>query len=83
MRGVRAVILDLMVALFLSGCISRTAPAANVQPQSNLNSMAYGQSYGTAPAPAVMAYAAAPTPAVYLGRAIPSASANAGSDHVR
>ena len=60
MRGVRAVILCLLAALALSGYMRTTAPVA--QPQSNLVSMAYGQSYGMAPAPTSVSYAAAPAP---------------------
>jgi polysaccharide export outer membrane protein len=65
MRGVRAVTLCLLAALALSGCMHRPAPVAVVQPQSDLDSMAYGQAYGMAPAPTAVAYAAAPMPAAY------------------
>jgi polysaccharide export outer membrane protein len=65
MRGVRAVIFCLIVALALPGCMRSVAPVAVVQPQSNLDSMAYGQSYGIAPAPIAVAYAAAPAPVRY------------------
>jgi len=41
----------------------RSAPVAAGQPQGDLDSFAYGPSYGMAPAPA--AYAAAPTPVVH------------------
>ena len=58
MRGVRAVILCLVAALALSGCMRATSPVAIAQPQSDLDQMAYGQANGMAPAP--MAYAAAP-----------------------
>jgi polysaccharide export outer membrane protein len=65
MRGARAVILCLLAALTLSGCMRTTAPVAVAQPQSDLDSMAYGRSYGTAPAPTAVAYAAASTPVRY------------------
>jgi polysaccharide export outer membrane protein len=65
MRGVRAVTLCLLVALALSGCMRRSAPVAVVQPQSDPDSMIYGQSYGMAPAPTAAAYAAAPMPVRY------------------
>ena len=45
MRGVRAVIVCLLAALALSGCMRTTGPVAVAQPQSDLDSMAYGQSY--------------------------------------
>ena len=51
MRGVRAVIVCLLAALALSGCMRTTAPVAVAQPQSDLDAMAYGQSYAMAPAP--------------------------------
>jgi polysaccharide biosynthesis/export protein len=47
MRGVRAVILCLLAALALSGCMSTSGPVAVAQPQGDLD---------------VMAYAAAPRP---------------------
>jgi polysaccharide export outer membrane protein len=65
MRGVRAVTIALLAALALSGCMHRPAPVAVVQPQGDLDSMAYGQAYGMAPAPVAVAYAAAPMPAAY------------------
>ena len=60
MRGLRAVSLCLLAALALSGCMRGAAPVA-VMPQSDLDSIAYGQAYAQ---PAV-AYAAAPIPVVY------------------
>ena len=63
MLGARAAILCLLTALALSGCMRRSAPVAAVQPQGDLDSFAYGPSYGMAPAAA--AYAAAPTPMVH------------------
>jgi polysaccharide export outer membrane protein len=65
MRGVRAASLCLLAALALSGCMRRSAPVAAVQPQSDLDSIAYAQSYGMAPAPTAVAYAAAPMPAAH------------------
>jgi polysaccharide export outer membrane protein len=55
MRGVRAVILCLLAAHALSGCMRTTAPVAAAQPQSDLDSMVYGQSNTMVPTP--MAYA--------------------------
>jgi polysaccharide export outer membrane protein len=40
-----------------------TSPVVGIQPQNDLDSMAYGQPYGIAPASTAMAYAAAPAPA--------------------
>jgi polysaccharide export outer membrane protein len=65
MRGVRAVVFCMLAALALSGCMRAIAPVAVAQPQSDLDTMAYGQSYAMAPAPTAVAYAAAPTPAGY------------------
>jgi polysaccharide export outer membrane protein len=65
MRGVRAVILCLLTALALSGCMRTTAPVAMAQPHGDLDSIAYGQSYGMVPAPIAAAYAAAPMPVTY------------------
>jgi polysaccharide export outer membrane protein len=63
MRGVRSVILSLLAALALPGCMRTSAPVATAQPRSDLDSLAYGRSYGTAPAPTAVAYAAAPAAA--------------------
>jgi polysaccharide biosynthesis/export protein len=66
MRRARAVIVCLLAALALSGCMGRSAPVAVVQQQNDLDSMAYGQSYGTIPAPTTVAYyGAAPMPVRY------------------
>ena len=66
MRGVRAVTLCLLAALALSGCMRRSAPVAVVQAQSDLDSMAYGQSFGgQVYAQAPVGYAAAPMPVAY------------------
>src|SRR5450631_100417 len=55
MRGVLAPIPCLVAALALAGCMGRTAPVA-MAPQSNLDTIAYGQSYAV-PAPMPVAYA--------------------------
>ena len=65
MLGARAAIFCLLTALALSGCMRRSAPVAAVQPQGDIDSFAYGPSYGMAPAPAAAAYAAAPAPMVH------------------
>src|SRR3981189_3042112 len=65
MRGLRAVLVCLLTALALSGCMRRSAPVAVAQPQGDLDSVAYGQSSGMAPAPTAVAYAAAPMPVRY------------------
>jgi polysaccharide biosynthesis/export protein len=62
MRGVRAAILCLLVVLALPGCMRTTAPVAAIQPQGDLDAMAYGRSYAMAPAPTPVAYTAAPRP---------------------
>jgi polysaccharide export outer membrane protein len=49
MRGPRAVLVCLLTALALSGCMRRSAPVAVAQPQSDLDSLAYGQSYNSPP----------------------------------
>jgi polysaccharide export outer membrane protein len=61
MRGLRTVSLCLLAALALSGCMRGAAPVAAIQPQSDLDSLAYGQAY----APTPVAYAAAPMPVAY------------------
>ena|ERR1700722_8913524 len=45
MQGVRAVFPSLLAALALSGCMHATGPVAVAQPQSDLDTMAYGQPY--------------------------------------
>jgi polysaccharide export outer membrane protein len=57
MRGVRTVILCLLTALALAGCMRKSAPVATVQ-RADLDTMTYGQSY--APAPVAVAYAPEP-----------------------
>src|SRR6202163_4957211 len=42
MRGVHAVTLCLLIALALSGCMRTSSPVAGLQPQSDLDSLAYG-----------------------------------------
>jgi polysaccharide export outer membrane protein len=49
MRGLRAVLVCLLTALVLSGCMRRSAPVAVVQPQNDLDSLAYGQTYNYPP----------------------------------
>src|ERR1700754_3437932 len=53
MRGARAVILCLLT-LALAGCMRTSGPVATVEPQGDLDSMAYGQP-STSPPPAVAA----------------------------
>ncbi len=65
MRVVRGVILCLLTALALAGCMRTSAPVAVVQPQADLDTMTYGQSYGATPAPVTVAYASAPPPTGY------------------
>src|SRR3954467_451300 len=48
-RAFRYSIIAAMTALALSGCMRRSAPVAVVQPQSDLDSMAYGQTYNPPP----------------------------------
>ena len=67
MRGMHAAILCPLAALALSGCASRSGPVAAMQPQSNLDSLAYG---GPAPGRAV---AYGPTPVAYAAAAMPVA----------
>jgi len=62
MRAAHAIISCLLAALALSGCMRTSGPVAMAQPQSDLDSFAYGQAYGMVPAPTAMAYAAVPTP---------------------
>jgi polysaccharide export outer membrane protein len=49
MRGLRAVLVCLLTGLALSGCMRRSAPVAVAQPQSDLDSLAYGQNYHSPP----------------------------------
>ena len=50
-RAFRLPIIAAIAALVLSGCIHASGPVAVAQPQSDLDSLAYGQSYIAAPAP--------------------------------
>jgi polysaccharide export outer membrane protein len=45
MRCARAVLVCLLTALVLSGCMGRSGPVAVVQPQGDLDTLAYGQAY--------------------------------------
>ena len=54
-RAFRLPIITIMTALALSGCMQTTGPVAVAQPQSDLDSMAYGQPYNAAPAYAAAA----------------------------
>ena len=57
MRVARAfglLIIAVTTALALSGCISTSGPVAVTQPQADLDSMAYGQTYYSAPPAAVV-----------------------------
>ncbi|MDB5519602.1 MAG: polysaccharide export protein, partial [Tardiphaga sp.] len=66
MRCARAVLVCLLTALVLSGCMGRSGPVAVVQPQGDLDTLAYGQAYAQplyAPSPAgyvAPAYAGSP-----------------------
>src|SRR5258707_6626183 len=48
-RAFRYSIIAAMTALALSGCMRRSAPVAVVQPQSDLDSLAYGQTTNSPP----------------------------------
>jgi polysaccharide biosynthesis/export protein len=52
-RAFRLPIIAIMTALALSGCMRTTGPVAVAQPQSDLDSLAYGQPYNPAPASVV------------------------------
>ena len=64
MRGVRAIILCLLAALALPGCMRATGPVAVAPPAGDLDSLAYR---GMPSAPTAVAYAAEPMPAAYDG----------------
>jgi polysaccharide biosynthesis/export protein len=49
-RAFRLPIIAAMTALALSGCMHTASPVATAQPQSDLDYMAYGQPYASAPA---------------------------------
>jgi polysaccharide export outer membrane protein len=75
-----------MTALSLSGCMHTSGPVATVQPQSNLDYMAYGQPYNSAPnavassndgggaIAALRSSFAGPRPASYPAASYPSAA---------
>jgi polysaccharide export outer membrane protein len=69
MRRARAVILGLLTALALSGCMGRSGPVAMVQPQNDLDALAYGQSVRPSYPPSQTGYVqpvfAGPPPAAY------------------
>jgi polysaccharide export outer membrane protein len=54
-RAFRLPVIVAMTALALSGCVSTTGPVAMAQPQSDLDYMAYGQPYATAPSSSAVA----------------------------
>jgi polysaccharide export outer membrane protein len=64
-RAFRLPILAIMAALALAGCMRSNAPVATAQPQTDLDSLAYGRASGRGPAPTAAAYAAAPTAVRY------------------
>ena len=53
-RAFGLLIIAVTTALALSGCISTSGPVAVTQPQADLDSMAYGQTYYSAPPAAVV-----------------------------
>jgi polysaccharide export outer membrane protein len=53
MRSVRALILCLLTALALSGCMRHPAPEAAARPHNDLDALAYGGRPSSAPPPAV------------------------------
>jgi polysaccharide export outer membrane protein len=57
MRCARAVLVCLLTALVLSGCMGRSGPVAVMQPQGDLDTLAYGQPIY---APSPVAYAGLP-----------------------
>jgi polysaccharide export outer membrane protein len=65
MRCARAVILCLPIALALTGCVGRSGPVAAMQPQDDLDSLAYGQQVQPSNAPSQLGYAQ--PSAVYAG----------------
>jgi polysaccharide biosynthesis/export protein len=64
-RAFRLPIIAITTALALSGCMRTTGPVAVAEPQGDLDSIAYGQSYAMAPAPTAVAHVAAPIPVAY------------------
>jgi polysaccharide biosynthesis/export protein len=67
MRCARAVISCLLAALALSGCMGRSGPVAVMQPQNDLDALAYGQQLPPSYAPSPAGYVQAPV--VYAGPA--------------
>ena len=59
-RAFRYSMIAAMAALALSGCMRRSAPVAVVQPQSDLDSLAYGQTYNSPPRGVVTSHASPP-----------------------
>jgi polysaccharide export outer membrane protein len=54
-RAFRLPIIAAVIALGLSGCMHASGPVATVQPQGDLDAIAYGQPYGTSPGVVVAA----------------------------
>jgi polysaccharide export outer membrane protein len=75
MRGLRAAVLCLLAAAALSGCMSTSGPVAVAQPQSDLDSMAYGQPYY----PASPGYVSSPSGVADSGGAIAALRASFAS----
>src|SRR5271167_1287102 len=48
-RAFRLPIIAAVTALALSGCMQATGPVASAQPRNDLDAMAYGQPYNSAP----------------------------------
>jgi polysaccharide export outer membrane protein len=69
-RAFRLPIIAIMTSLALSGCMRTTSPVAAAQPQSDLDSMAYGQLYYPASCPASAGAVPSPSNAADSGGAI-------------
>jgi polysaccharide export outer membrane protein len=78
-RAFRLPIIVAMTALALSGCMHTSSPVAVAQPQSDLDSMAYGQPYY----PAQQVAVATPSPAADSGGAIAALRASFASSSRR
>jgi polysaccharide export outer membrane protein len=74
-RAFRLPIIAAMTALALSGCMSTSGPVAVTQPQSDLDSMAYGQPYY----PAAPGYVSSPSAVADSGGAIAALRASFAS----
>jgi polysaccharide export outer membrane protein len=77
-RAFRLPIIAAIAALALSGCMRPSAPVAVAQPHADLDSIAYGQPYNSAPPVVVASFAAprhsqAPVPVVYAAAPAPVA----------